>query len=843
MTFDEGCVKEFEFTRVKQNGNILKCKMIKSKPSDGGCGDDHVYIWSSSDGWKNDLTMVGKYVKTPGRGGTNTMEFFNTDVYIDGVTGKQTISSKSVDYSHTTAGSYDVLSFNNVEIYKGSWDVPLGISFVSGSGTSDDPYITEWTKSRENGTILSSIHSGDQINGVEVLEKTDSTIKFSSNQDKRFRKDNSGICHVLNEAMTFDELSSDTAIYIFSKNDLTMVGKYVKTPGRGGTNTMEFFNTDVYIDGVTGKQTISSKSVDYSHKTAGSYDELYFNNAQIYRGGWDVPLGITFVSGSGTSDDPYITEWTKNRVNGIILSSIHSGDQINGVEVLEKTDSTIKFSSNQDKCFKKDNSGICHVLNEAMTFDELSSDTAIYIFSNDEIVTKPENDSKFPIFYIIEGESKALIKCSSSTECEILSNVSGYYINNGDDKESNPLIYCGNDDCETISVSGLGKSGFFIHNGVINTLTNSLIKCINNDGIECSLYTPNENDVFINQEDQWLIQCYKDTEENNEGCIPYVKDSWNDDIPEYFVNAGSETDNDYSDDIIKCTSEKCEINSDTTDSNVFLNGNLKDEENDNSKSTDDSQLIICEENPNDNKKKCYTEKIEIVSEGYDIYYDNTGDYIKDQVKVEKSYIKCTKIMENVSCTISTTKDSNSNPYPKNAKIFYCYFDPGSGVQHYPSGIKTTGWNETDSSIRSCIDKVNSWGTSINFCDPGVRNTPSLYGYCGWCASWCTSQCEESFCRHINNAGPYEITTYENEVEGETEKGKIVKADFSGNESRGAESMVLYEFKYECQFQKISDSIIYGSSFCKAGFYINNNVNNSLTKALIKCINNDGIICS
>eukprot|EP00833_Pecoramyces_ruminatium_P007837 jgi/Orpsp1_1/1181869/evm.model.c7180000078931.1 len=642
MTFDEGCVKEFEFTRVKQNGNILKCKMIKSKPSDGGCGDDHVYIWSSSDGWKNDLTMVGKYVKTPGRGGTNTMEFFNTDVYIDGVTGKQTISSKSVDYSHTTAGSYDVLSFNNVEIYKGSWDVPLGISFVSGSGTSDDPYITEWTKSRENGTILSSIHSGDQINGVEVLEKTDSTIKFSSNQDKRFRKDNSGICHVLNEAMTFDELSSDTAIYTFSKSNSNSYPKNAKIfycyfdPGSGvqhypsGIKTIGWNETNSSIRSCIDKVNSWGTSINFCDPGVRNTPSLYGYC------GW-------------------CASWCTSQCEESFCRHINNA----GPYEITTYENEVEGETEKGKIVKADFSG---------------------------------NESR---------GAESMVLYEFKYECQF-------------QKISDSIIY-GSSFC---------KAGFYINNNVNNSLTKALIKCINNDGIICSVYTPKENDIFINQENQRLIQCYKDIEKNNEGCISYVKNSWNDDIPEYFINAGSET-NDFSDNIIKCTSEKCEINSSTVDSTVFLNGNLKDEENSNSKSTDDSQLIICKENPNENKKKCYTEKVEIESEGF-IYYRNAGNYTENQVKVEKSYIKCTNIMENVYCTISTTKEQ-----PKNEKNFYCYFDPGSGVQHYPSGIKTIGWNETNSSIRSCIDKVNSWGTSINFCDPGVRNTPSLYGYCGW----------------------------------------------------------------------------------------------------------------
>ena len=89
----------------------------------------------------------------------------------------------------------------------------------------------------------------------------------------------------------------------------SLVGRYVETPGRGASNTMVFPDCDVYITGVTRTQTIHNTSVTYSHSIEGSYDVLYFNGQVIYRGDWAVPDGIRIVSGSGTSSDPYVTEW------------------------------------------------------------------------------------------------------------------------------------------------------------------------------------------------------------------------------------------------------------------------------------------------------------------------------------------------------------------------------------------------------------------------------------------------------------------------------------------------------------------------------------------------------
>ena len=69
------------------------------------------------------------------------------------------------------------------------------------------------------------------------------------------------------------------------------------------------------------------------------------------------------------------------------------------------------------------------------------------------------------------------------------------------------------------------------------------------------------------------------------------------------------------------------------------------------------------------------------------------------------------------------------------KSFYCYFDPNNGKQLYPEGTQTKGWDESNSSIKSCIDKVSGWGSNINSCN-SRKDVASPSGYCGWCAVMC-----------------------------------------------------------------------------------------------------------
>ncbi len=215
LSWTYGCSKEINHMDDESYEVII--------PYNNGCKDGFIERkWVDGEWKKEPITinesMVGKYVKTPGEGETNEMSFPGGNIYINGVTQEQIISSDSVSYSHTRTGSFRNLFFNGNQIYRESTrnTLPLGISFASGSGTSNDPYITAWAENRENGNILSNIVSGDRINGVEVSMKTDSTITFLSNSNKCFRKDNSGKCHFISETMTFEGLSANTTIYILS---------------------------------------------------------------------------------------------------------------------------------------------------------------------------------------------------------------------------------------------------------------------------------------------------------------------------------------------------------------------------------------------------------------------------------------------------------------------------------------------------------------------------------------------------------------------------------------------------------------------------------------------------
>ena len=123
----------------------------------------------------------------------------------------------------------------------------------------------------------------------------------------------------------------------------------------------------------------------------GSYWALYFkgnNEAQIYWGTPYPPLGVYFDRGSGTSEDPYVTDWNYDRANGTELSVFHPGDRIKGVVVDAKTSTGITFVAASDKWvrFSGDDNYYPLSATESTTFTGLTADTQVYVYGNYKIV-------------------------------------------------------------------------------------------------------------------------------------------------------------------------------------------------------------------------------------------------------------------------------------------------------------------------------------------------------------------------------------------------------------------------------------------------------------------------
>ena len=254
--------------------------------------------------------------------------------------------------------------------------------------------------------------------------------------------------------------------------------------------------------------------------------------------------------------------------------------------------------------------------------------------------------------YVINGADKIkVIECSGTSYISIdasESNKSKYYLNVSTyDKTTNPLINCDNgDECVTI----IALTGYYINAAPdsSDSLKKAVFLCsINiNGNSECiEVETVSPDSIYINNDDGKLIQCfnYSSSGVNKKGCFPLTDSSilGTDDIPTYFVNAGSDGK---SNRIIKCIYSTDPVNNSCSligieKYNVYLNGNLKNE---NNLYGEDKPLIICKDD-----ETCETTMSNLNSNGYE-FFINAGKYITESV-VDNRLIICTYTDGNVVC--------------------------------------------------------------------------------------------------------------------------------------------------------------------------------------------------
>jgi hypothetical protein len=206
-------------------------------------------------------TMVGQYIRTPGRGGSETMTFSGASnenpIYIT-IAGKDfTLTSETATLTHTTAGSFDKLQFNGIEIYSGDWNVGLGYYIASGSGTESDRYIFERNYNRGNGAKLSDFHPGDMFYGNEI-SFTEGSFTLPAMAGKcitvttgetstNYSLENGVTLTGLNASSTFDEIYTpdiSTATINLEYNTANITS--VRHDGKNLTETTEY--TVAYTD-------------------------------------------------------------------------------------------------------------------------------------------------------------------------------------------------------------------------------------------------------------------------------------------------------------------------------------------------------------------------------------------------------------------------------------------------------------------------------------------------------------------------------------------------------------------------------------------------------------------
>lgn len=262
------------------------------------------------------------------------------------------------------------------------------VKYVNNKAQMNERYHVFYDANGGTGTVPTDdtwYESGDT---VTVKETSGVTPNFG------WSRNIYGSGETYTENATF-EITSNTTLYAKRVDGIvestSMLGRYIHEPGRNQSASLPLSEDHIYITGVSGTHNDVSGNIVLRNAAQGSYWALYFkgnNETNIYRGTPYPPLGVYFDSGSGTSEDPYVTGWNYNRANGTELSVFHPGDRINGVDVDAKTSTGITFVAASDKWvrFSGDDNYYPLSSTESTTFTGLTADTKVYVYGNYNIV-------------------------------------------------------------------------------------------------------------------------------------------------------------------------------------------------------------------------------------------------------------------------------------------------------------------------------------------------------------------------------------------------------------------------------------------------------------------------
>ena len=262
------------------------------------------------------------------------------------------------------------------------------VKYVNNKAQMNERYHVFYDANGGTGTVPTDdtwYESGDT---VTVKETSGVTPNFG------WSRNIYGSGETYTENATF-EITSNTTLYAKRVDGIvestSMLGRYIHEPGRNQSASLPLSEDHIYITGVSGTHNDVSGNIVLRNAAQGSYWALYFkgnNETNIYWGTPYPPLGVYFDSGSGTSEDPYVTGWNYNRANGTELSVFHPGDRINGVDVDAKTSTGITFVAASDKWvrFSGDDNYYPLSSTESTTFTGLTADTKVYVYGNYNIV-------------------------------------------------------------------------------------------------------------------------------------------------------------------------------------------------------------------------------------------------------------------------------------------------------------------------------------------------------------------------------------------------------------------------------------------------------------------------
>lgn len=350
---------------------------------------------------------------------------------------------------------------------------------------------------------------------------------------------------------------------------------------------------------------------------------------------------------------------------------------------------------NDKKCKKETPEAASYYINKGSdSTDDTTPKTLIKCETGTGCTTDVGEEGYYVNSSVKESLTNGLIHCSKesgeSTKINCIPDSGGngqYYMNNGSDKTSKPLIICNETKCETSA----GEVGYFLDQGKLND-DNKYLQLIYCEGeTNCSSNSPSAG-FYINQgkkieEGQMiyysgLIKCTSSTNARKRENTPTVAcESFNTiTSTTYFINQGIMGSNNKSKELITCevtteTENSIKCSSATPSEEYYLNGNV---------GTDDSKAFIyCSKSDNNDNSN------EITCEEKD---GENGQYYVSAT--DRSLFKCTEESgNNKSCTKeesintigyyidggSKNGETQDNTPAKYTKLIHCEYENNSST--------------------------------------------------------------------------------------------------------------------------------------------------------------------
>jgi len=370
--------------------------------------------------------------------------------------------------------------------------------------------------------------------------------------------------------------------------------------------------------------------------------------------------------------------------------------------------------------------------------------------------------------YAVFNSDGILLKCTSGKCLKVDSPKTGYYLNNNDDKNSHPLIYCsGNEDeCSSVTAS---PNGYYIH-AESNGLPDALINCDSGCRVDSTItiedsayryYLNNGND----KESKRLIQCSNSSCSTISASTGYYLNSGKNLIKcndvnscdilseisvsngsfKYFINNGEDKDNETKKLLIECSSSNCSTIEASNNDGYYLHGG----------STNLSKALIhcssksnCDNNPID---------VNVNDSNYKYYINNGSDNDTNKlIECSKSENNClTKIAastdgyylhdgsDNLSKALIHCTDSNNceNPFDKNVS----FEENESFIYYINNGLDndTNKLIECSKSENNCLTKIAS-STDGYYLHGGSDNLSKALIHCTD-----SNNCENPFDKNVS----------------------------------------------------------------------------------------------